>query len=261
MFKNIETAGLTGFCLERSGNDTPMLFVHGMWGGVWYFRDWMTYASKHTSVYAFNLRGHHDSLSDLNVGNVSIFDYIEDVIRMLRKIGRPTILVGHSMGGLICQAVAAREKELVKGLVMVCSAPPRGIFIRGGVVWRMMRSRYMRAILCNKPLALRFEDAYALMLNNVSDSRDAFGNFVSESGRAAREIILGCINISAKEITCPKMILAGTADRMIPLGAQEALRKKYSPKTCRKYSGGHFPMIESNWEMQIQDILEFAKTC
>lgn len=51
-----------------------------------------------------------------------------DLVRgTVAELGGPALLVGHSLGGFIAIATAARHPELVRGLVAIgCSAAPRG---------------------------------------------------------------------------------------------------------------------------------------
>jgi pimeloyl-ACP methyl ester carboxylesterase len=50
--------------------------------------------------------------------------------RYLRSLGEPAILVGNSMGGLLAMMLAAEERRLVRGLVLVGPAVPWGMNMR-----------------------------------------------------------------------------------------------------------------------------------
>ena len=52
----------------------------------------------------------------------TVADYVEDVLRELREVESP-VLVGHSMGGKIAQAVAARRPAGLAGLILVAPSP------------------------------------------------------------------------------------------------------------------------------------------
>lgn len=103
----------------------PLLFVHGMWGGSWYWVNYMMAAAQAGwDAWAINLRGHHGSRPVPDLGRVSVLDYVQDVRDCLRGLGE-VILVGHSMGGLIAQKVA--ESGGVRAAVALTSAAPRWI--------------------------------------------------------------------------------------------------------------------------------------
>jgi pimeloyl-ACP methyl ester carboxylesterase len=50
--------------------------------------------------------------------------------RYLRLLGEPAVLVGNSMGGLLAMRLAAEERQLVRGLVLVAPAVPWGLSMR-----------------------------------------------------------------------------------------------------------------------------------
>ncbi len=266
MLKNIKHSGLTGHFSIKKESGTPFLFVHGMWGGSWQFVYWMDYAVKKVSSYAFNLRGHCGSMPNVKLGKVSVADYVEDVKNILRKIG-PAILVGHSMGGLISQIVACEEKELVRGLVLVASAPPNSVPLRGSVLWRMWRPAYVGAIICGFPLKLHFRDACVLMLNEIVAKETVFKCFVPESGTAVKEIAFGRIKVDFTEIKCPTMMIVGKKDNITTVNMQRDLRNQCNPDNYIEYPDfGHMIMMEPKLKGSIKqkdpikDIVEFAHT-
>ena len=116
----------------------PLLLVHGMNGGSWYLENYLkAAAAEGWDAWAVNLRGHWGSRPVLDLGRVSVLDYVEDVRDCLRALG-PSAVLGHSMGGLIAQKIA--EEGAVTAAVFLTSAPPRGIVVlRWGVLSRMWR--------------------------------------------------------------------------------------------------------------------------
>ena len=53
----------------------PMLMVHGIMGGSWYFAKWLEFfATRGHPAYALNLRGHHGSRPVDDFGRVSVMD-------------------------------------------------------------------------------------------------------------------------------------------------------------------------------------------
>jgi len=107
---------------SRAARTKPILFVHGNFHGSWCWRNLLTYfANRGTLCYAVNFRGHWLSDGHASLGEAITEDYVWDTEECLRAISAEVILVGHSMGGIVCQKVA--ENNRVKSLVLLDSAP------------------------------------------------------------------------------------------------------------------------------------------
>ena len=88
----------------------PLLFVHGAFVAAWcwaeYFLPW--FAERGWEAHAVSLRGHGASPERASLDFASLDDYVEDVVEAARELGRPPILVGHSMGAIVVQRAARR---------------------------------------------------------------------------------------------------------------------------------------------------------
>ena len=72
---------------------------------------------------------HHELPSHegaMKIASLSLRDYTDDLVAFVNSLDSPPLLVGHSMGGLVAQLVAARTRQA--GLVAACPAPAAGIF-------------------------------------------------------------------------------------------------------------------------------------
>lgn len=104
----------------------PIVLVHGAANSavVWTYWQQML-ASDGWASYAIDLRGHGAS-SPLDLSSTSMHEYAADVNRLVEQLGRPPILIGWSMGGLVAMMAAAT------GGVMACvglapSRPARAV--------------------------------------------------------------------------------------------------------------------------------------
>jgi pimeloyl-ACP methyl ester carboxylesterase len=110
------------FLPSRQVTQTPMLFVHGNFCGSWCWHNLLKYfAGRGFPCYALNFRGHWLSNGHAKLGKAVTEHYVEDAEECLKTIGTKVILVGHSMGGIVCQKVA--EKNSLKSLILLDSAP------------------------------------------------------------------------------------------------------------------------------------------
>lgn len=68
--------------------------------------------------------GHHELPLEEGAERIATFslrDYADDLVQFVEDLPSPPLIVGHSLGGLIAQIVAARTHHA--GLVAACPAP------------------------------------------------------------------------------------------------------------------------------------------
>ena len=245
---SLEHAAPAGRSRSRS-----VLFVHGMWGGSWYFRNYL-YAAAQAGwdAWALDLRGHGPSPAPDGLGRVGLADYVADVRRCLDHLGE-AVLVGHSMGGLIAQKAA--EGGGVAAAVFLTSAPPRGInALEWPVLSRM--ARYVPAMLAGRAFTVSRAHADVLFLNGLTpEQRDwAFPRFGAESGRAARELALGGLAVDARAVQCPTLVVGAPRDRITPAAIQRRIAGRYRAEYQEAAGHAHMLMLEEGWERPFKDM-------
>ncbi len=103
-----------------------MLFLHGVGGGAWSWRPQVEALADEFACWVWEARGHGAAPP---VADAGLADYYVDATEALDTVrtaasGGITI-VGHSMGGLLAIALAARSPSRVNGLVLVDPVYPR----------------------------------------------------------------------------------------------------------------------------------------
>jgi alpha-beta hydrolase superfamily lysophospholipase len=237
----------------------PILMVHGIMGGAWYFAKWLQFFSaRGHPAYALNLRGHHGSRPVENFGQVSVMDYVTDArdaasgIRE-RHPGAPLILVGHSMGGLVAQK--ATESVSPAALILLSPVPPGGIPL---LSWPLFRRelKHVPEMLASRAVIANPRDAADLFLNRVdpADVASFVPLWTPASGRAGREITFSRIMVDAERVTCPVLVVAGADDVAIPPRIQKKVARKYGAP-IRVYEGNaHFLIWEAGWDRIASDV-------
>ena len=254
-------AGLTAEHHPPTGRarHLPLLLIHGMWGGAWYWENYMRFAAgAGWDVWALNLRGHHGSRPVANLGHVSVRDYVADVGAALGAMG-PAVIVGHSMGGLIAQMVATRPD--VRAAVFLTSAAPRGIgVLRAPTLSRLVR--YAPAMLGRRAFKARDEDAIALILNRMTPAARAAAleRFVPESGHAALELTLGRLAVNASDVRCPTLVMGASDDQITPVGVQRRIAAKYGAEYLEAAGHAHMLMLEEDWQPPWRQMLDWLAT-
>ena len=108
---------------EAGQGATAVLLLHGVGGGR---AIWSDAASGTTSAIAaagfravaIDFPGYGDS-----PGLPTLDAMVQSVLVMVAHLGAPrTVLLGHSMGGMVAQEVAARAPQAVAGLVLACTS-------------------------------------------------------------------------------------------------------------------------------------------
>lgn len=225
----------------------PILLVHGMFGGAWYFERYQRFFAKRGYVsHALNLRGHHDSRPVDDLGRVSLADYVEDARTVARDLGRP-IVIGHSMGGLIAQKLA--EADAVAAAVLVAAAPPRWITPATPLLLRKQLKHAWR-ILRQQSVSGAPEDHLELSLNRMppDEAVVALSRLVPESGRAALQLSLSTVEVRERKVRCPMLGVVGLDDRFIVPRVMRSIARKYDMRLVELPGYAHFIITEPGWE-------------
>src|SRR5580658_10031208 len=102
--------------IEIDGEGSPVLFVHGLGGTSNSFQPLLGALGGFRCVRP-DLPG--SGRSPTPFGALTIDGFVETVASVIRNIaGGPVHLVGHSMGTLICQHLAARTPELAISMTL-----------------------------------------------------------------------------------------------------------------------------------------------
>ena len=242
----------------HNGSRPPVLLIHGMFGGSWYWDAYQRFFSaRGYPTYAIDLRGHHGSLPVTDVGKISVRDYVSDALQVAESLGRP-IVIGHSMGGLIAQRLA--EENAVIAAVFLCAAPPRWIPpVSIPLLSRMIR--YLPQLILSKPIMPRRADADFLMYNctPVSEREHQFAQLVPESGRAGWELTIGSVAVNAGRVKCPTFSISAEEDHFVVPRIGRAIAKKYHGKSITFPGHAHSIMSEPGWEKPATEIAEWLE--
>jgi pimeloyl-ACP methyl ester carboxylesterase len=127
-----ESGGLTLVGQRRPGSASrpPLVFLHG--GGQTrhsWDRTGLRLAESGWETVELDARGHGES--DWDPGGDYLIDaFVGDLVTFLRRLGRPAVLIGASLGGIVSLTVAGEHPELVAALVLVdvvIRVEPRGV--------------------------------------------------------------------------------------------------------------------------------------
>ncbi|BAZ44215.1 alpha/beta hydrolase fold protein [Chondrocystis sp. NIES-4102] len=101
-----------------SVSNPPIIFIHGFGASIEHWRYNLPVISQHYTVYALDLLGFGASRkADVEYSAALWTEQLHDFWQTF--IGTPVILVGNSIGSLICLTATTTYPEMVQGLVML----------------------------------------------------------------------------------------------------------------------------------------------
>ncbi len=243
-----------------------IVMIHGMWGNSWYWQNYKQFfESKGYNCITPDLRFHTmdpKASPDPALGETSLVDYADDLEKEIKKLSSKPILMGHSMGGLLCQMLA--ERGLAKAIVLLTPASPSGIMALRLSVIKSFWSTMIKWGFWKKPMIQTFDEAVYSMMHLLppEEQKSSYEKFVYESGRAAFEIGFWLFDgrkaskVDASKVTCPVLVIAGKEDRITPASVVERVAGKYkSVSTYRVFDHhAHWVVGEPGW----QDVAGYA---
>ncbi|MBU1076921.1 MAG: alpha/beta hydrolase [Spirochaetes bacterium] len=248
-----------------------IVMVHGMWLNKNVWDNYKKFFEKkgYTCIVP-TLRYHDiqpDDKPDDRLGKTSIADYVSDLEKMIKKLKSKPIIMGHSLGGLLAQLLAA--KGLAEALVLLTPDPPHGIMILRPSVIKSFLSAMTKWGFWSKPFKQTFEEASYSMFQLLSfkEQKKIYDNLVYESGRAACQVAFWFINpksptrVKSKNVTCPVLLIGGSQDKIVPASVVRKIGKKYKKvATYIEYPHHtHWVLSEPGWQEIGEDIDNWLK--
>jgi pimeloyl-ACP methyl ester carboxylesterase len=110
--------------IERSGDGTPILLLHGVGGNALCFKPLMT-ALNGRRVIAFDMPGHGGSTDAPSWEMDPLAEFLFSISRQVMK--GSAVWGGHSWGGKLAAMIAATHPEAAQALVLLDASPASGI--------------------------------------------------------------------------------------------------------------------------------------
>jgi pimeloyl-ACP methyl ester carboxylesterase len=217
----------------------PLVFLHGAFCGGWAFDAFRTpFEAAGYVTHAPDLAGRAHGDSPEHLGRIGVKDMVAQVVRHIRDLDAPPVLIGHSLGGLVAQIAATHGH--VAGLVLIAPSAPWGVMPttleeHGGAVGLTLLGDYWR-----RPIAPDYGVARHATLDRLDrhDARHVFAQFVPESGRVVHETIQWWLDPSMAsaapvyKIKTPVLALAGGKDRVNPASTVRRIAKRFPAGQC-----------------------------
>ena len=242
----------------------PVLLVHGAWHGAWCwqgnFLDF--FAANGFETCAVDLRGHGKSPPTKAMRWNRISDYVDDVLNVVEKFEKPPIIIGHSMGGFVCQHLMARTEHL-SGIGLLASAPHFGVW---NATLRTAKIHPLNFLKANLKLSL-----YPL----ISDPNEAMGLFLDEdvalekghafAAKLGDESYLGFLDMLFLDLPKrtqahpPVCVIGGAKDKLFMPASQMTMARHYDADCHILEDAPHNIMMSKHGIMAAQTFLSWMK--
>jgi len=232
-----------------------VVLIHGAFCGGWCFADIMpVLAARGWSCEAPDLPFHAPGPSRVpapELAKQSVADYTRDMAEFVRRLPEPPVIVGHSMGGLIAQQLAAQG--LARAIILFASVSPWGVLPSTEAEINLAKGLMRAAPFWNKSLNPSFEVAKGDSLAGLDPQaqRRVFDMFGSESGLALFELFFWMFDaqrataVDVESVTCPVLVVSGSDDRVISPVTGRKIAGLYANATFEEAAGrGHFLIME-----------------
>jgi pimeloyl-ACP methyl ester carboxylesterase len=232
-----------------------MVLIHGAFCGGWCFADVMpVFAERGWSCEAPDLPFHvagPKRKPDPALAKQSIADYTRDMAAFVQRLSKPPVIVGHSMGGLIAQQLAAQG--LARALVLFAPAAPWGVLPSTEAEMNVAKGLMQASPFWDKALNPSFEVAKGDSLAGLDPQaqRRIFDMFSPESGRALFELFFWMFDkrretsVDAANVTCPVLVVSGSEDKVISPVTGRKVAGLYAHATFEEAAGrGHFLVMQ-----------------
>ena len=241
-----------------SAKRPEIVFIHGAFCGPWVFDDFRKpFERAGFRIHAPTLRHHGEGAKPSRaLGQTSLTDYAADLAKLIGDLDAPPILIGHSLGGLLAQMLAA--KDLARALVLLAPCPPWGIMPSTLFEMASAQTMWLAGDFWNQPLMPDYGIAAANSLDRLpmAERQKVFARFVPESGLATFEIMQWALDakraaeVKAQDVTCPVLCLAGHDDKINPPSTVRRIAERYKGRAVYEELPGHSHWLvgEPGWE-------------
>jgi pimeloyl-ACP methyl ester carboxylesterase len=242
--------------MSAMSDSKHVVLIHGTWGRGDTLADARReFEARGYTVHTPTLRYHDLTLDEgaEKVGSVSVCDYADDMVTLVDSLDSPPLVVGHSLGGLVAQLVAARTRHV--GLVAATPAPAAGIFASYPGTVRVFSRHYLRPRSWTKPLYPTTWKLFRRYITNTTDeqiARDLYAELVFDSGRVYCEMAYwfldraGATRIDFTAISTPVLAIGGERDRLVNWRVARATAARYPNGTYVEIPGSDHLVFHGN---------------
>jgi pimeloyl-ACP methyl ester carboxylesterase len=230
-----------------------LVLIHGWTASIHWFDRLAPLLADRYRVVRVDLLGHGGSAKPED--GYSMTQQADRVADALVRVGvRRALVAGHSTGGEVAIALAARHPELTRALAVIDSEPDEKfvdpdllarLSLKPVIGQAMMRLATDGTI--RDGLGQAFEKGYHVPDRFVNDfnkvTYNAYKKTYDESGNYVSE---GRFKNDLRSVRVPRLVIFGKDDRLVtpPLEAADFYRREFGVRVAIVPGAGHSPMVE-----------------
>jgi non-heme chloroperoxidase len=235
-----------------------IVLLHGANEGAWCFDLFRkVFAGLGWTCHAPDLIGHGTKAAgaDRTLVGVGMADYLAELEVFLKTVPPKPVLLGHSMGAILAQQLAA--EGLAHALILLAPAPRSGILPQTDAEKKLGQDLMALGPLWKTVINADFDLARIYTLNRVpqAEQRVVFDKFGPESGLAFFQMFFWMFDRSAATVVdtaavnCPVLCVAGADDALISPATARATAGAYPEASFWELAGhGHMLVLEPGAE-------------
>ncbi|MCP9272919.1 alpha/beta hydrolase [Mycolicibacterium arenosum] len=235
----------------------PILLLHSVFGTPELMSRWAT------ELEAAGYRVHvpampgREPTDDAVLARTGIDQAFDVALAAYDAIGEPAVVIGHSMGGLLAQKIAAARTP--RAVVTMASIPP-------GVLWFQLKPlphlfRVLPKVLAGQPFLPSAKTMREVPLSTLpaAEQDELVPRLVRDSGRMFREMSLGSAStrVDAAEVTCPMLCVSGGSDRNVAPWISRRVAARYGAEHQVHPNAPHWIVADSLVGEVLPPILEW----
>lgn len=236
-----------------------ILLLHSFFGRPSLFGPWIDYfTAAGYECHAPALPG-RDPSDDTVLTRTGIDDCYAVALSAYDALGEPAIVIGHSLGGLLGQKIAAARNPAA--LVLLASIPPGMLVPQAKVLPYLVP--LLPDILRGRPFLPSESTMREVPLSTLARAEQdvLLPRLVRDSGRVFREMSLGASStkVKASEVTCPVLCVSAGEDRNVAQWISRRIAARYHAQHQMHPGLPHWIIAESAVETVASPVLSWLR--
>jgi pimeloyl-ACP methyl ester carboxylesterase len=237
----------------------PILFLHGMFGRPSLLAPWTRFLeSAGYTVYAPAMPG-REPTDDAVLAGTGIGECFAVALDAYDGIAEPAIVIGHSMGGLLAQKIAAARSPLAA--VLLASVPPGVLWPRRWALPHLFP--ILPRVLAGKPFLPSPRTMREVPLNTLpcAEQEELMPRLVRDSGRVFREMCMGgaSTKVRAADVTCPVLCVSAGSDQNVAPWISRCIARRYGAERQDHPGKPHWIIAESALDEVAPPVLNWLR--